>query len=247
MKDFDREVCGYYSRIKGFAFRFVKNEADAEDIAQETLLSAITQRNFKGESSLGTWLLSIARFKALSLFRKKKTWKEEGGEAYDNALEKLYVNPNQHDALELAEILDKIQALPEIQREAIIQTRILGREGADVASSVGSLNGTIKTRVFYGVKKLGENYVKARQRRHALGASSRKRLTETPIALAPAYPARHLGPESQVWKETQERLGPGIATPLLMPGQLQAFGMVFALHKVIMLPDGQEQRIYRAA
>ena len=49
------------------------NPQDAEDVLQNTFLSALTHlRSFEGRSSLATWLYRIAANEALMLIRKKK-------------------------------------------------------------------------------------------------------------------------------------------------------------------------------
>jgi len=50
------------SKIYGLALRMMGNETDAEDVLQETLLSAFkTIDQFEERSSLSTWLYRIAR------------------------------------------------------------------------------------------------------------------------------------------------------------------------------------------
>src|SRR5215831_18011852 len=59
-------------RIFRFILRFVRDEAGAEDILAEVFLDVWRQAGkFEGRSSVSTWLLSIARFKALSHVRQR--------------------------------------------------------------------------------------------------------------------------------------------------------------------------------
>ena len=52
--------------------RFVSNEALAEDVLSEVFLDVWRQAaRFEGRSSVSTWLMSIARFKALSARRRR--------------------------------------------------------------------------------------------------------------------------------------------------------------------------------
>src|SRR5262249_51816165 len=51
---------------------FVSNETLAEDLVSEVFLEVWRQANrFEGRSSVSTWLMSIARFKALSARRRQ--------------------------------------------------------------------------------------------------------------------------------------------------------------------------------
>ncbi len=61
------------SRIYALALKMTANEQDAEDIVQETFLKAIDNiEQFRGESSFGTWLYSIALNQARAHLAKQK-------------------------------------------------------------------------------------------------------------------------------------------------------------------------------
>lgn len=66
------------------------HEQDAEDVAQQTLLSAMENlKGFRVEASFSTWLLRIATHAALKVIRKRKGLDtislEEATEARDNS------------------------------------------------------------------------------------------------------------------------------------------------------------------
>lgn len=59
--------------LYGLALRLVNDEAEAEDVVQETFLNAFKSiRNFDGRSSLGTWLFRITYNNALMRLRRHK-------------------------------------------------------------------------------------------------------------------------------------------------------------------------------
>lgn len=61
------------SKIYGLALRMMGNEADAEDVLQETFLSAFKAIDqFEERSSLSTWLFRIASNAALMRLRRKE-------------------------------------------------------------------------------------------------------------------------------------------------------------------------------
>ncbi len=63
----------YRARLFGFIATKVENFLDVEEIAQDSLLSAIDSLpTFKGESGLFTWMGSIARHEIGDFYRKKK-------------------------------------------------------------------------------------------------------------------------------------------------------------------------------
>lgn len=62
----ERHASGVY----GLALRLMKNEADAEDVMQETFLSAFQAiEDFEGRASLKTWLYRIAYNTAMMRYR----------------------------------------------------------------------------------------------------------------------------------------------------------------------------------
>src|SRR5579872_1588531 len=64
-----RHLSGVYK----FAYRYVRNGADAEDIAQETFVRAWKNlKKFDTSKNLKTWLFTIAKNASLDLLKKKK-------------------------------------------------------------------------------------------------------------------------------------------------------------------------------
>ena len=60
-------------RVYSLALRMLRQEQDAQDVTQQTFLSALENLNgFRGEASFSTWLLRIASHAALKVIRKKK-------------------------------------------------------------------------------------------------------------------------------------------------------------------------------
>src|SRR6185369_3533792 len=63
--------------FKSFILRMTASVQDAEDILQDTYIRAHTKMDtFRGESSLKTWIFSIASNLAKDLLRSKKRWPE---------------------------------------------------------------------------------------------------------------------------------------------------------------------------
>src|SRR3974390_3732435 len=59
-------------RVFRFVVRLVRDESTAEDLISEVFLEVWRQAGkFEGRSSVSTWVLSIARFKALSHVRQR--------------------------------------------------------------------------------------------------------------------------------------------------------------------------------
>ena len=59
-------------RVYSLALRMLRHEQDAEDVTQQTFLSALENLDgFRGEAAFATWLLRIATHAALKVIRKR--------------------------------------------------------------------------------------------------------------------------------------------------------------------------------
>jgi len=71
------EFESFQRELKSFLLRMTASVQDAEDIVQETYVKAHSKIDtFRGESSLKTWVFSIASNLARDLLRSQKRWPE---------------------------------------------------------------------------------------------------------------------------------------------------------------------------
>lgn len=69
---FEALIGRYEGKVYALALRMLRQEQDAQDVTQQTLLSAMEHLDgFRGESSFSTWLLRIASHAALKVIRKR--------------------------------------------------------------------------------------------------------------------------------------------------------------------------------
>jgi RNA polymerase sigma-70 factor (ECF subfamily) len=70
---FEALTTRYEARVYALALRMLRHEHDAEDVTQQTFLSALENlAGFRGEAAFPTWLLRIATHAALKIIRKRK-------------------------------------------------------------------------------------------------------------------------------------------------------------------------------
>jgi len=70
---FEGLVTRHERRIYALALRILQNPHDAEDVTQQTFLSAVEHlAGFRGKAGFGTWLGRIATFAALKVLRKRR-------------------------------------------------------------------------------------------------------------------------------------------------------------------------------
>ena len=73
LEAFEALTTRYERRVYTLALRMLHNEHDAEDVTQETFMSAVEHlEGFRQESRFSTWLLRIATHAALKIIRKRK-------------------------------------------------------------------------------------------------------------------------------------------------------------------------------
>jgi RNA polymerase sigma-70 factor (ECF subfamily) len=147
----------HHVRIYRFVLRQVRNETVAEDMISEVFLEVWRQAGkFEGRSAVSTWLLAIARFKALSeIRRRREEWlDEEVAEAIEDQADNPEVAVQKKDK---SEALRKcLTALSPEHREVIDLVYYHEKSVEEVAEIVGIPENTVKTRMFYARKKLGE-------------------------------------------------------------------------------------------
>ncbi|MEI6655479.1 MAG: sigma-70 family RNA polymerase sigma factor [Verrucomicrobiota bacterium] len=69
---FENLVQRHEKRVYSLALRLLRQEQDAEDVTQQTFLSALEHlAGFRGEAGFATWLLRIATHAALKTLRKQ--------------------------------------------------------------------------------------------------------------------------------------------------------------------------------
>ena len=89
-KAFRKIVIDHQQSVRVFLSRFVHCSQQVDDLAQEVFIAAFKQlQQFRHESQLSTWLLGIARNKALSFLRaelRRRERKVEHANASQNIL-----------------------------------------------------------------------------------------------------------------------------------------------------------------
>jgi RNA polymerase sigma-70 factor (ECF subfamily) len=147
----------HHVRLYRFLLRLVRNEAAAEDLMSEVFLDVWRQASrFEGRAAVSTWLLAIARFKALSVLRRRP----EG--ELDDATAAALEDPADDPGVTLqkkdkAAILRQcLEALSAEHREIVDLVYYHEKSVEEVAAIVGIPEGTVKTRMFYARKKLSE-------------------------------------------------------------------------------------------
>jgi RNA polymerase sigma-70 factor (ECF subfamily) len=147
----------HHVRVYRFVLRLVGNPTTAEDLISEVFLDVWRQADrFEGRSAVSTWMLAIARFKALSALRKKpdEELDEETAATIEDTSDTPEVALEKKDkSTVLRQCLEKLS--PE-HKEIIDLVYYHEKSVEEVAEIVGIPENTVKTRMFYARKKLAE-------------------------------------------------------------------------------------------
>lgn len=138
--------------VRGFLRRVSGSWNDADDLAQETFVSAWSNiAMFRGESSLRSWLCGIAYRKCLSNARAR---------GRSGARDAAFLETNgESEGLSQDEMMDlakAMQDLPEDQRAAVALCLAQGFSHGEAADALGLPLGTVKSHVQRGKQKLLE-------------------------------------------------------------------------------------------
>jgi len=147
----------HHVRVYRFVLRLVRDETAAEDLISEVFLDVWRQAGkFEGRAAVSTWLLAIARFKALSALRRKPEQEldEETAAAIEDTADTPEVALQKKDKSEV--LRQCLNGLSAEHREIIDLVYYHEKSVEEVAEIVGIPEATVKTRMFYARKKLGE-------------------------------------------------------------------------------------------
>ncbi len=87
----------YLKPVYGFAYKYVNNAQEAEDITQETFVKIWRNlKKFDKEKSFKAWIFSIAKNTSLDFLKKKRTipFSEFENEKGENVLVEKFIDPS---------------------------------------------------------------------------------------------------------------------------------------------------------
>ena len=150
----------YGQDVWSFAYSITKNRAMADDIAQDAFLQAYRNLvSFRGESSVRTWLLRIARnislnYRNSAFFRRVlliDAWTSSGS---DRSAEQAFFEQEAAN-----DIWKHVFSLPVKQREVLVLHAKYQLSLLEIARILDVPEGTVKSRLF-GARKRMSNLLK---------------------------------------------------------------------------------------
>jgi RNA polymerase sigma-70 factor (ECF subfamily) len=159
---FDLLVIKYQHRIIKLISRYVRDQGDAQDVAQEAFLKAYRALGqFRGESAFYTWLYRIAintakNYLSMQARRPVETETDIEGNSEGNEQNEMELalsdNTTPENLLLKDEIertvISAVEELPEDLRTAITLREVDGLSYEDIAAVMACPIGTVRSRIF---------------------------------------------------------------------------------------------------
>lgn len=144
-------VTPFRERLFRKAKSMVKDDDDAEDVVQDSLISGYRSINkFRAEAGVYTWLYRIVVNKSKDLLTKKK--KESEKPIDENASQFIDMRMGYEKKLELSEdsdyLINKINQLDEVYRQILELRYFEEMSYSDIAEVLNCNVGTVKSRLF---------------------------------------------------------------------------------------------------
>lgn len=164
---YDLLVIKYQRKIMRLLARMINNQADIEDVAQETFIKAYRALpQFRGDSAFYTWLYRIAintarNWQAANMRKPNtvSTIETEDGETFDhlNGLSDQSTPESLMASQQVAQTVNEaIEQLPEDLRTAIVLREIEGMSYEDIANTMQCPIGTVRSRIFRAREAIAE-------------------------------------------------------------------------------------------
>lgn len=149
-------------KLYRFLIRIVRNEAVAEELVNETFIKVWTKaKSFNNQSSVSTWIFTIARNEALSLLRKKSEAALDDGVAEqiedESDTQEVSVAKKDKGAL----MRDCINKLSDAHREVVDLVYYQEKSVSEVSQILEIPENTVKTRMYHARQQLSTHFKRA--------------------------------------------------------------------------------------
>lgn len=142
----NQELLDHSENLKKFAYKLTRNQADAEDLLQSTLLRAIEKKHlFQEGSNLFSWTSKIMYNMFVSAYRRKTKFETQ----YDpeNYIQHESVEASQEIQMEYKNVQSAINSLSSDHKDIITMACIKGMRYAEVSKKLKIPVGTVRSRL----------------------------------------------------------------------------------------------------
>jgi RNA polymerase sigma-70 factor (ECF subfamily) len=148
------EMLPLIPKLRAFAVSLSHDRDGAEDLVQETLLSACRSMDqFEPGTNMTAWLFTILRNQFYSEYRKRRRDVRDVEGSYTSW---LAVQPEQIIRTQYEELCVAVGNLPKGMRDLLLLVGVLGVSYDEAARVSGCAAGTVKSRVHRARQRLAE-------------------------------------------------------------------------------------------
>jgi len=185
IKEFERDMLSHLPALMGVATRLTRNQSEAEDVVQDTLVKALRARDqYNAGTNLRAWLLKILRNTFINRYRRGGLERSvlDGASAaplVDGWTGAATVQAMRDPESQLLrpvleqEISRAIDALPEDFRMAVLMADVEEFSYKEIADAMDCPVGTVMSRLHRGRRLLKEQLYKQAQSLGILAAPTR--------------------------------------------------------------------------
>jgi RNA polymerase sigma-70 factor, ECF subfamily len=142
-------------RVYDLAYGFVNNHDDAEDIAQEVFVKVFhALKSFRQDSGFSTWLYRITANSALDRLKQRKRSVARFVPMEESHLSGIAASQGTDHGEESMLIERALHELPTLQRAVVMLRHIDGFSTKQVSDILKCSEGTVKTHLHRGLKKM---------------------------------------------------------------------------------------------
>jgi RNA polymerase sigma-70 factor (ECF subfamily) len=153
---YDRWSATVYS----IAIAVVRSSQDAEEVVDDCFWQAWNQasRFDPGRGEVRSWILNIARSRALDKLKAARRRREDDLDAAPTELlaTATSIEAKIDEEKRAGDVASALRVLPDAQRQAVEMVYYGGLSQTEIAESTGAALGTVKTRIRLGMQKLRE-------------------------------------------------------------------------------------------
>ncbi len=163
----EREVSEFIRQHQTFvfntAYRFLNSYEDAQEASQDVFIKVINAlKDFRGDSSIKTWLYKITKNTSMNYLRKRKIRSifSSNSKIFNDNMD-VDINDNSarpDDSLESSELeaifLRAVNKLPEKQRETFALRYYENMQYSEISQLIGTSVGGLKANYYQAIKKI---------------------------------------------------------------------------------------------
>ncbi len=150
------------NKVNRYLYYLCGDKYLAEELTQETFYQVyISYKNFKGKSSLTTWIIAISRRVYLKHLRKEQHYSSVDMQwddlpALGNDLPEISLDYKEQQA----ELIEILKMLPEVYRTVVVLREIEGRSFQEIAATIEKSPATTRVILSRAKKRFRELYNK---------------------------------------------------------------------------------------